>query len=183
MREIAQVTVWETSADIKKLLLQAEAKFDCHLKSTVGVNCQLMMPGNYARQLFDEQNQRHVLHLTPSKERKAPLGLVFVKSRVLRRVYRAVQPKAQFPQDVANYKQVAVEVGQMLIDNSGYCSWPSYLHKVIEHVREMIQHEDGPETVDVMSGEGIEGGNKIFRHCRKHLSRRGNPYGSHRDVL
>lgn len=51
----------------------------------------------------------------------------------------------EFPQDVANYKKVAVEMGQMLIDNFGYCPWPNYLHKVIEHVQEIIQHEDGQE--------------------------------------
>lgn len=56
-----------------------------------------------------------------------------------------MQPMREFPQDVANYKKVAVEMGQMLIDNFGYCPWPNYLHKVIEHVQEIIQHEDGQE--------------------------------------
>lgn len=78
-----------------------------------------------------------------------------------------------FPQDVANYKKVAVEIGQMLIDNFGYCLWPNYLHKVIEHMQEIIQHEDGPGTVGGLSGEGNESGNKSFRHFRKHLSGRG----------
>lgn len=74
-------------------------------------------------------------------------------------------------------------MGQMLIDNFGYCPWPNYLHKVIEHVQEIIQHEDGPGTVGGLSGEGNEGGNKIFRHFRMHLSRRGDSYGLLRDVL
>lgn len=39
----------------------------------------------------------------------------------------------EFPQDVANYKKVAVEMTQMLIDN-----FDNYLHKVIEHVQEII---------------------------------------------
>ena len=56
-----------------------------------------------------------------------------------------MQPVQEFPQDVENYKKVAVEMGQMLIDNFGYCPWPNYLHKVIEHVQEIIQHEDGQE--------------------------------------
>jgi hypothetical protein len=45
-------------------------------------------------------------------------------------------------------------------------------------VQELI--EDGPGT---LSGEGNEGGNKIFRHFRKNLVRRGNTRGSLRDVL
>lgn len=75
-----------------------------------------------------------------------------------------------------------------------YCSWRNYLHKVIDYAhahnyllliieQEIIQHEDGPGTVGGLSGEGNEGRNKIFRHFRKHLSRRRDSYGSLRDVV
>lgn len=55
-------------------------------------------------------------------------------------------------------------MGQILIDNSGYCPWPNYLHKVIKHVQEKIQHEDRPGIVGGLSGEGNEVGNMIFHH-------------------
>lgn len=71
----------------------------------------------------------------------------------------------------------------MLIDNFGYWPWPNYLHRVTEHVQEIMQHEDGPGTVAGLSREGNEGGNKIFHHFRKHLTRRGDSYRSLRDVL
>ena len=103
-----------------------------------------------------------LLLLIPSEDRKVALALVLDKLRVLHRVYQAVQPMQEFAQDVADYKKIAVEMGQMLIANFGYCPWPSYLHKVIEHVQEIMQHEDGPGTVVGLSREGNKGGNRIF---------------------
>ena len=38
-REIAQVTCWSLTADIKHLVIDAESKLDCLLKATVGLNC------------------------------------------------------------------------------------------------------------------------------------------------
>lgn len=40
VREIAQVTVWEQTKEIKELLLLAEAKFDLYVKSNISINPQ-----------------------------------------------------------------------------------------------------------------------------------------------
>jgi hypothetical protein len=61
--------------------------------------------------------------------------------------------------------------------------WPNYLHKVIEHVQEIIEDREGVGSVGMLSGEGNECGNKVFRHFRKMLSRRTCAIDSLRDVL
>ena len=101
----------------------------------------------------------------------------------LRKVYRCKNPLLDFPDDVSTYKARAVEMGSLLLQNFDYVNWPNYLHKVIEHVQQLIQDPNGPGSVGSFSSEGNEAGNKLFRHFRKNLSRRGNTYGSLCDVL
>ena len=62
-------------------------------------------------------------------------------------------------------------------------SWPNYLHKIIEHTQELIQNPSGPGTVGGLSGEGNEGGNKVFRQFRRDLSRKCGTKTSLVDVL
>ena len=50
IREIAGVKEWEVKQDVKYLINDAESKFDAHLKRSIGINPQMMMPGNHARQ-------------------------------------------------------------------------------------------------------------------------------------
>jgi hypothetical protein len=52
VREVACVTKWELSEDIKTIVKAAENRFDIYMKEHCGINPQLMMPGNYARTLF-----------------------------------------------------------------------------------------------------------------------------------
>ena len=56
MREIAAVNIWESTSETKPMIENAERKFDLHMKSSIGINPKLMMPGNYACQLFEVQN-------------------------------------------------------------------------------------------------------------------------------
>ena len=53
VREIACVTKWDLTQDIKPLVQHAESRFDVFMKATCGINPMLMMPGNYARTLFN----------------------------------------------------------------------------------------------------------------------------------
>ncbi|KAK3089575.1 hypothetical protein FSP39_004762 [Pinctada imbricata] len=181
IREIVQINKWEMSGDVKSIIKDGEVKFDLHLKKTVGINPQLMMPGNYARAIFDSKNENSVLDLIEDDERKCKVRLLLQKFRFMRMIYRAVDPKVQYPSETKMYKETAIEFGKILINDFDYAKWPNYIHKVIEHVQEL--NENGPGTVGGLSSEGNEGGNKIFRHFRKNLARRGSTYGGLRDVL
>ena len=183
VREVAGITQWEATADVKPILKDAEVRFDMHLKNTIGINPELMMPGNYARVLFDKVNESKVLSLIPHEERRKHLSSVLFKFRLMRKVYRAKDPKKECPEDISTYKVTAVEMARLLLVHFEYVSWPNYFHKVVEHVQEIIESPYGPGTVGGISGEGNECGNKIFRHMRKNLARKGNTLGGLRDVL
>lgn len=116
-------------------------------------------------------------------ERKSHLSSILCKFRILRKIYRARQPLVDYPEETKNYKKIAIEMGKELIENFHYVVWPNYLHKIIEHVQELIERPNGPGTVGGLSGEGNEGGNKIFRHFRKNFARKGSTQGGLRDVL
>lgn len=53
VREIACVTKWELTDDIKSIVKDAECIFHFFMKEHCGINPQLMIPGNYARTLFE----------------------------------------------------------------------------------------------------------------------------------
>ena len=73
MREIAGVNQWDATRDIEKILINAESKLDLHLKQSIGISSSLMLPGNYARCLFDDANKEHVLFLIPNEDCKERL--------------------------------------------------------------------------------------------------------------
>ena len=152
------------------------------MKATVGINPLLMMPGNYARQLFDSSHDILFANVE-SNERKQLLGEFLTKFIDMRCVYRCANPLVKMPEKVKNYKKFAVETGAFLITHFEYAKWPNYLHKVIEHVQQLIEDPRGPGSVGEMSSEGNEAGNKLFRHFRKNLARRGSTAGGLRDVL
>ncbi|XP_078608410.1 LOW QUALITY PROTEIN: V(D)J recombination-activating protein 1-like [Branchiostoma floridae x Branchiostoma japonicum] len=52
IREVAQVTSWGKTADVKDLIDIAETRLDEHMMCEVGLSPSLMMPGNYARDMF-----------------------------------------------------------------------------------------------------------------------------------
>ena len=182
-REIAQVTCWSLTADTKHLVIDAESRLDRHLKATVGLNCQLMMPRNYARVLFNPENQSIILSIIPNEGRRKHLVSIFDKFYVLRKVYRSLRPLSDCPDDVKNVKKIAVEFGKLFLEHFAYAEWPNYMHKIIEHTQELIERSDGAGSIGAMSSEGSEAGNKVFRHFRKHLSRRDVTINSLRDVI
>ena len=182
VREMAGTSCWEMTSDIKATINAFERKFDAHMKKETGINPQLMMPGNYARSLFSTPHTI-LLRLIENEDRRERLSVVLEKFNELREVYRCLCPMKDIPEKVHLYKQNSVAFGQLLIQNFQYADWPNYLHKVIEHVQQLILDPNGPGSVGAFSSEGNECGNKLFRHFRKNLSRRGSVVGSLRDVL
>ena len=137
LREIAGVTVWEMTSHLKPLILEAESKFDKHMRLQTGVNPALMMPGNYARTLFDSKHENAVCELIVDPDRKALMTELLCQFRRLRTIYRAKSPKTDYPEEVKLYKMSAVKMGKFLLENYSFVEWPNYLHKVIEHVQDL----------------------------------------------
>lgn len=81
------------------------------------------------------------------------------------------------------YKVCAVETGQLLLTKFEYAHWPNYLHKIIEHIQQLIEDPSGPSAIGSFSSERNEAGNKLLTFPEKNLSRRGSTYGSLCHVL
>jgi hypothetical protein len=62
-----------------------------------------MMPGNYSRSLFDPDNEQHILSFINDLDRRDKLADLLAKLRCMRKVYRANDPKAQYPEDTKAY--------------------------------------------------------------------------------
>ena len=139
-----------------------------------------MKPGNYARILFDPQNESKVVFLLGTEEKKNNFTELLSKLQFMHKVFSCRSPKLKYPSEWNHYKQVAVEFGNILLNNYPYARWSNYVHKCIEHVQEVIETDD---TLGGLSGEGNEAGNKIFRHLRKNHSRKGSTLHSVTDVL
>lgn len=180
IREVAGVNQWEESADVKHLIQNASHKVDQHFKATIGINSCLMKPGNYARILFDPQNESKVVFLLGTEEKKNNFTDLLSKLQFMHKIFSRRSPKLKYPSEWNHYKQVAVEFGNILLNNYPYAHWSNYVHKCIEHVQEVIETDD---TLGGLSGEGNEAGNKIFRHLRKNHSRKGSTLHSVTDVL
>ena len=101
MYEVARIQSWNIPESLKPGYEHAEKLFDDHLHVKLGIVPKLMVPGNYARQLFDERNQEHVLALIPDKKRKEKMGEILGLFRQLRTVHTAHHPRQE---DVASYK-------------------------------------------------------------------------------
>ena len=67
------------------------------MKKTVGINPELIMRGNYARVVFDEANKANILSIIPDEDGKKHLSSVLTKFRLMRKVYRAKDPKKEYP--------------------------------------------------------------------------------------
>lgn len=129
---------------------------------------------------FLNKNEKHVVYLLkPGKQRDNFIEL-FSKIRFMHKIFSCTNPKEKYPTEWINYKKVGMEFGECLKTNYPYVRWSNYVHKVIEHVQEVIQEEG---TLGSFSGEGNEAGNKIFRHLRKNHSRKSGTFESLTDVL
>ena len=82
-----------------------------------------------------------------------------------------------------DYKKTAVQMGQLLMEHFSFARWPDYLHKIIEHVQEILEDPNGPGSIGAFSSEGNEAGNKLLRLFRKNYSNRGDSYKGLEDVI
>jgi V(D)J recombination-activating protein 1 len=180
VRIIAGVTKWEATKDVKPKLENAEVFFDNHINKYIGSNPQLMMTGNYARMLFAQENVGIVTQLIADDDDRKNITDILGKFREMRVVYRSNVPD-HFT--VAGYKTLAVSFAMSLKEHFPFARWTNYLHKLVEHVQELIEWKEGPGSIGAMSSEGNEAGNKVFRHFRKNLSCKGNTYQGIVDVL
>ena len=113
----ARIQTWEIRQDVKGCYENAEKMFDDHLLSTLGLGSSLMMPGNFARALFDLKNNDIVLQLIEDEQRREKLKEVFVLFSHLRSVYRAHHPKVD---EVKVYKVNAINMGKPLKTHFAY---------------------------------------------------------------
>lgn len=178
--EVARTYTWSITHDVKAMFEEGEKKFNDHMRASLGLAPNLMMPGNYARELFDCRNMTKVLSIITDEERRTHLGEVMDQFRKLREVYRASHPSSA---DVAAYKAHAIQMADLLHSNFSYANWPNYFHKVTEHVQEVLEDPQGPGTIGALSGEGNEAANKLFRDLRRNFSRKNNTLASLRDII
>ena len=142
IREVAGVNQWEESADVKHLIQNASHKVDQHFKATIGINSCLMKPGNYARILFDPQNESKVVFLLGTEEKKNNFTELLSKLQFMHKIFSCRSPKLKYPSEWNHFKQVAIEFGNILLNNYPYAHWSNYVHKCIEHVQEVIETND-----------------------------------------
>lgn len=95
---------------------------------------------------------------------------------IFRKVYKCKDPLKECPLDVQNYQKCTVEMGTLLLEHFDYVKWPKYLHTILEHVQQLVEDPNGPGSVGAFSSEGNEAGDRLVRHLRKNISRRGNTY-------
>ena len=74
-------------------------------------------------------------------------------------------------------------MGKLLIKNFSYANWPNYLHKIIEHVQEILEHPNGPGSTGAFNREGNEGGNKLFCLFWKNYATKGDSDHTLEDVI
>ena len=180
IREIAGITQWNETVDIKHHIEQATNQLNAHLKATIGINPCLMLPGNYARILFSQKKEKHIFHLRKSEEQKQNFGKLLTYLRFMNKIFSSNKPKQGLPDEWMLCKSKAIEFGKLLISCFPYARWKNYVHKMIEHVQEVIEIHG---TLGGFCGEDNEAGNKIFSHLCKNHSRKSGTFDSVNDVL
>lgn len=180
IRLISGIKQWEETATVKPALNDAEAKFDRHIKKNIGSVAMLLMPGNYARMFFEEKNTEVITCLISDDDDRENFVSVLDKFRMMRAVYRASRPNQH---EIVAYKTNALAFANLMKEKFPFAKWPNYFHKLVEHVQELLLDTNTLQTIGAMSGEGLEAGNKLFRHIRKNLSSKGNTYEGLVDVL
>jgi len=74
----ADINIGSLTDDIKSIVKDAACRFDFFMKEHCGINPQLMMPGNYARTLF-ETSHDILLKLISDVERRQNLSVILDK--------------------------------------------------------------------------------------------------------
>nr|XP_054748042.1 V(D)J recombination-activating protein 1-like [Lytechinus pictus] len=172
IREIAGVQVWDAGNDVKEYIEDAEKHLHDQVRATIGLAPILKMPGNYARALFAASNESTFLELIPNQDRRSHLQSVLRDFCFLRRIYRERNQKLKNLQ-ITSLRLSIWGRNSLIISVLCFLAELHYLHKMIEHVQEVLKDPQGPGSIGLLSGEGNEAANKLFRHLRKHAARRG----------
>ena len=161
----ANVLVWNESKEVRESVRDTKRSFDDYIRNKTGLQSELQLPGNYAREILAEGNGNLLPDFLDGRHafNKRCLREIIRQFRWLRMVYRAKIPNKD---DVASYKQKAVQLGRQLIQVFPWASWPNYLHRIFEHVQQIIEEKG---SVGSLSAEGSEANNKqtrLFRTLR-----------------
>ena len=72
IRCVPKTRQWDKTKEIKKKVEDAETQFNSYEKERVGSKTLLMMPGNYARMMFNKRNEKHLLNLASREYQTDP---------------------------------------------------------------------------------------------------------------
>lgn len=75
-------------------------------------------------------------------------------------------------------KKCAVEMGNLLLKHFDYVECPNYLHKIFEHVQQLIEDPNGPGSVGVL----IVGATRQASNCLDILEKSSRVVGTHMAV-
>ena len=110
-RLIANVRQWKSTTAVKDALEDAEVRFDRHIKKHIGCTAMILMPGNYARMLFDESNATVICApIANENDRKIMMELLS-KFRQMSVAYRANRPTLAM---INRYKLIAISFAQQM---------------------------------------------------------------------
>jgi len=115
IREIAGVTQWNETSDIKHHIEQATNQLNIHLKKTIGINPCLMLPGNYARILFSQKNEGHILYLLKSEEQKEKFAKLLTLVRFMHKIFSSSKPKEESLRSGHSTKAEQLNLGGTLL--------------------------------------------------------------------
>ena len=159
----ANVLVWNESKEVRKSERDTKRSFDDYIRNKTGLQSELQLSGNYAREILAEGNGNLLPDFLDGRHafNKRCLREISRQLRCLRMVYRAKTPDKD---DVASYKQKAVQLGRQLIQVFPWPSWPNYLRRIFEHVQQIIEEKG---SVGSLSAEGSKANNKQTLRRRK----------------
>ena len=101
-----------------------------------------MMPGNYARMLFDPKKESVLVEQITDASRQGNMCGLLDKFCFMRKIYRDRKSNQQYPVEVAQYKCITIKFGETLIEHYPHVRLNSYTNKVIEHVSEIIEPDE-----------------------------------------
>lgn len=112
--EMTRTFSWEITCDVnvKPEYDHAEKEFNNHLQATLVLVSGLMMPGNYARELFSSKNTSIILQLMPDVVRRELLREALELFQSMRSIYLASHPDQE---KVPSYKTTSTQLGLHLI--------------------------------------------------------------------
>jgi V(D)J recombination-activating protein 1 len=103
-----------------RLIFSILKSLDEHLREHLGLQPSLMMPGNYARCLFDPKNVDIVTSLITDDERRIHVSNLITLFSKMRTIYSSKQPLKTMPRDAQIFQETALEFAFCLGQHFSY---------------------------------------------------------------